>query len=454
MEKQEYFSEKAMRHYPPAHVLARMYAHAIEEMLARHKMIWQLTPRGIRRTKFHQVRRGPRHMTFPIRLADSDKLDAALKLGPKIGVEVKSPHVIAMTNRAHPGFVLVQIELPEPYWMWFNRGHMPTPLSIGIGEDGYPIEFTWDPPHTLVAGTTGAGKSVLMESALVGLCNAYTPDQLQIVLIDPSGEFERLAGVEHLVFREPIRDPRDIDRAIIWTGQRWQERHRANNREAPHLVLVMDETDNVVSGRSERLQVMEIIARDGRKFNVTLFMGTQRPTVSKMQDAAALANNRFVGMVHSASEAVAATGLPGTMAQFLSGKGDFLKIGRGADWLTRFQTAMTHPHHVSRLPRGGEFEDLEMLDTDYSALLDSAGFDLPGKPGRQEIVADGTTMAWYVWHGLQDGWASLSRRYCQSAAGFTRKQHEANKPEAIALVDELRRLAQSHGGRTVLELGE
>lgn len=142
-------------------------------------------------------------------------------------------------------------------------------------------------PHILVAGMTGAGKSVLVHDLICQSIMRHQPTEVSLVLIDPKRvEFGIYKGLPHLAL-DPVYEDRDIEYALGWTvGEmrgRFSDMERRGVRgvdgETPwsRLIVVVDELANLMlrGKRFERLIVE--IASMGRAAGVHLILATQRP---------------------------------------------------------------------------------------------------------------------------------------------------------------------------------
>jgi DNA segregation ATPase FtsK/SpoIIIE, S-DNA-T family len=176
------------------------------------------------------------------------------------------------------------------------RGRAATP--VGIGLDG-PVEIDLgrDGPHALIAGTTGAGKSELLQALVTGLALHGPPAELQFVLIDYKGgaAFGECARLPHTVGMVTDLDGHLTQRALrsLEAELRRRERHFAQagaidlpayRRTAAHahepigrIVLVVDEFASLVEELPDFVAGLVGIAQRGRSLGVHLILATQRP---------------------------------------------------------------------------------------------------------------------------------------------------------------------------------
>jgi energy-coupling factor transporter ATP-binding protein EcfA2 len=433
---------------------AKAYADRLHELLQEKGLHEHRAYGGLvrRATRLRDLRRGPRHLSYLVRLADPLQRKAALRLSPDFAYAIGAPHVIGRVSPGDPGDITYQVELPTRFWQFYTRDDV-TGLGIGVAESGQQMEITFDPPNVLVAGMPGSGKSTLLQSIIHALCHTYTPDQMQMVIISPHKK-DHVEGFErevHQVFECAANTPEEIRRALIYAGQTLLKRQRGEQPNQPLLVVVVDEADQVLALHQGYLTLLEMIARGGRKDNVQLVLATQRPRVGHMEDAIRLAGHRYVGTVANKADAVVATGRGETGAEMLAYRGDFIHLAAGNPLIERFQAAQPTARDVDSLERKDSFADLELNDADFESLF---GLAAPGKAGRPETQLDMATLAWYVAEGVAgDGFESISRNVAH-AHGYTRSVHDLHKSRAIALVSELRRLLDASGWGAILDLSE
>lgn len=212
---------------------------------------------------------------------------------------------------------------------------------LGLASDGRPLLLrlpSADVAHVLVAGTTGSGKTELLRTMIWSLALTNRQSQLQLVLIDPKRKgLAALESLPHLiapVLSKPLAIQKMLERLV-----QEMEKRDAQQISTPHLVVVLDEAaDLLLTGGPLLEQQLIRLAQRGRSAGIHLIMGTQNPS-AQMFSPLLRANFpvRLVGKVSSATEARIATGLPGSKAELLLGKGDFLAVAAGK--ITRFQAA-------------------------------------------------------------------------------------------------------------------
>jgi len=185
--------------------------------------------------------------------------------------------------------------------VWQSGGRTTT-VPIGVSADGvFSIDLRVDGPHGLIAGTTGAGKSELLQTMIASLAVANRPDEMTFVLIDYKGgaAFADCASLPHVVGMVTDLDGHLTERALESLGAELRRREEillhagakdvddyyelfdAGDRRAtirvPRLVLVIDEFAAMVGELPDFVAGLVDIGRRGRSLGVHLLLATQRP---------------------------------------------------------------------------------------------------------------------------------------------------------------------------------
>jgi len=201
-------------------------------------------------------------------------------------------------------------------------------------------------PHLLLAGGTGAGKSVGMINMLLGLCWNTSPADLRVALVDlKNTDFRPLVRLPHVeMLATDIAQAAQVFRTagelLLWRQQR-EVSH-------PLLLILVDEYTDLIED-AETMKHADRVARQGRSAGEHMVIATQHPT-SKALGGATIKNNfltRVVGQVADANAANNAAGRPGTHAELLPDKGAFLLV-RGGDIL-RYQSYFITANDIESL---------------------------------------------------------------------------------------------------------
>ncbi len=241
---------------------------------------------------------------------------------------------------------------------WVSSDVDPPPRTvIGVAGDGVvDIDLERDGPHALMAGTTGAGKSELLRTLVVGLAAGSSPDHLTFVLIDYKGgsTFDACARLPHVVGVVTDLDEHLANRALrsLHAELRRRElllrgvgaadlsayRRLEPNLTLPRLVVVIDEFASLVSEQPDFLHALVGIAQRGRSLGVHLILATQRPSGVISDDIRANTNLRLAMRLHDTADALDVVGDP-TPAAIPRGLAGRAVMRLGPDEVLSFQTA-------------------------------------------------------------------------------------------------------------------
>jgi S-DNA-T family DNA segregation ATPase FtsK/SpoIIIE len=201
--------------------------------------------------------------------------------------------------------------------VWRSGGRT-TSVPIGVSADGvFSVDLRVDGPHGLIAGTTGAGKSELLQTLIASLAVANRPDEMTFVLIDYKGgaAFADCESLPHVVGMVTDLDGHLTERALESLGAELRRRESlllhagakdiedycelfdAGDRRAsarvPRLVLVIDEFAAMVGELPDFVEGLVDIGRRGRSLGVHLLLATQRPAGVVTGDIRANTNLRI-----------------------------------------------------------------------------------------------------------------------------------------------------------------
>lgn len=217
--------------------------------------------------------------------ANSIRVEAPIPGKKAVGVEV--PNAKAATVRISS--VLGSNE-------WASQA---TPLSIAIGKDiaGQPIMGDLSKmPHLLVAGQTGSGKSVMINTLLTSLLYRNSPSDLKLILVDPKQvEMAPYEDIPHLL-TPVITEPEKCISALKWAVAEMERRYRTlrehrkrsitdynavmKDQSMPYIVIVIDELADLMMMAARDVESLIVrIAQKARAVGIHLVVATQRPSV-------------------------------------------------------------------------------------------------------------------------------------------------------------------------------
>ncbi len=260
----------------------------------------------------------------------------------------------------------------------------PTSVALGIGVHGRVVWHdlaTEGHAHTVIGGTTGSGKTVLLKWLLYRLCTQNTPEQLRLLVMDPKGfelrEFRQSAHLLHPVETHPLQ----CVRLLQWVTEEVQRRAQTGSR-TPRLVVVVEEVADLTAQNRDIVGQLERIAQMGRALGVHLVATTQQPGSAALGRALVNFPARLLGRVSSTTLTYGAAGRGRTGAEDLLGHGDFLLLAAGEQ--TRLQAPLADGRQWRLLPR---VHQVATLDEQLPTLVEfgDRSRDPRGGRGRREL---------------------------------------------------------------------
>ena len=242
-----------------------------------------------------------------------------------------------------------------------------SPLSVPLGKDVMgtswviPIDKM---PHILVAGATGSGKSVCLNTMIISLLYENGPDELRLILVDPKRvELNVYEGIPHLLV-PPIMKVDDTVNALKWTVREMERRldvlskfgarditsynSRAEEK-MPRIVIVIDELADLMSASGREVEGSIVrIAQMARATGIHLVIATQRPSVDVITGLIK-ANIPARVAFSVASQTDSRTILDGSGAEKLLGRGDMLFLSPELSKPKRLQGPFVSDEEIARV---------------------------------------------------------------------------------------------------------
>jgi S-DNA-T family DNA segregation ATPase FtsK/SpoIIIE len=182
----------------------------------------------------------------------------------------------------------------------FNNKDIKIPITLGKSIAGFPIVGDLvSMPHLLIAGTTGSGKSVCINTLILSILFRHKPDDCKLIMIDPKMlELSIYQGIPHLL-TPVITEPKKATTALKWTVKEMEKRYREmteigvrnisgfnekasseNKKKMPYIVVIVDEmADLMMIAGKEIENYIQRLAQMARAAGIHIVMATQRPSV-------------------------------------------------------------------------------------------------------------------------------------------------------------------------------
>ena len=178
----------------------------------------------------------------------------------------------------------------------FQKKDIKLPIALGKSISGMPIvgDLT-SMPHLLIAGTTGSGKSVCINTIIVSLLYKLSPDLCKFILIDPKMlELSTYEGIPHLL-TPVITDAKKATSALAWTVKEMNSRYKLMSKvgvrnidgynakhklKMPYIVVVVDEMSDLMLVAGKEIEnYIQKLSQMARAAGIHIIMATQRPSV-------------------------------------------------------------------------------------------------------------------------------------------------------------------------------
>jgi S-DNA-T family DNA segregation ATPase FtsK/SpoIIIE len=337
-----------------------------------HRLTQALADLGVEATVVRAVV-GPRVTRYELRLGSGVKVGKVRNLQQDIAYALAATEVRILAPI--PGKSAVGVEVPNtrPAKVTLGDVFQEYPdandwtLPVGLGKDisGRAVFFDLaEMPHLLVAGTTGSGKSVMLNGLLTSLLLTTDPRQVKMVLIDPKRvELSQFGRVPHLI-TPVVTDVKKAANALQWGVAEMERRYEVLERlgvrslegyndraetPMPYVVVVIDELADLMMQAGAKVEDAIIrLAQKARAVGIHLVVATQRPSVDVITGMIkANVPSRIAFAVSSQVDSRVILDIPG--AEALLGMGDMLYKPVSAARPSRVQGAFISEPEVERV---------------------------------------------------------------------------------------------------------
>ncbi len=391
--------EKAKSDYilPPLDLLSKNESAPTSGNIKENSMIIKNTLEnfGIS-VEMAEVNVGPTVTQYAFKPAEGVKLSKITTLSNNLALALAA-HPIRI-EAPIPGKSLVGIEVPNKVRSIVtlrnliahgNYQNSASPLLIALGRNvsGSPVYADIaEGPHMLVAGATGTGKTIFLNSLILSLLYKYTPENLRMIMVDPKRvEFQHYNDIPHLLC-PVIYDATKTINALQWLIREMERRFEifsevparnigsynanktviSNGAQLPYIVFVVDELADLMAAKGRELEAGIVrLAQMARATGIHLVLATQRPSVEVITGLIkANVPTRITFQV--SSQVDSRTVIDTSGAEKLLGAGDMLFLSAKSAKLGRIQGPYVSEKEVKKVAdfvsdQKGGLEDLQTV---------------------------------------------------------------------------------------------
>jgi S-DNA-T family DNA segregation ATPase FtsK/SpoIIIE len=324
--------------------------------------------------KVTDIERGPVITRYELEPAPGVKLNRIVTLSDDIALAMKAQSVRIIAPI--PGKARVGVEVPNMQSSFVYLKEVLTSvafqnakslLTLALGKDitGQSVIADLDDmPHFLIAGTTGSGKTVCVNSLILSLLYRASPNDLKFVMVDPKMvELMPFNGLPHLLC-PVVTDAKKASAALNWVVNQMEERYQLlakagarniaayNEKEEekmPYMIVIIDEFADLMTVAADQIEnAVTRLAQLSRAVGIHLILATQRPSVDVITGVIK-ANLPARVSFKVASKVDSRTVLDMNGADKLLGKGDMLFLRPGESKLIRIQGTLVSDKEIEKV---------------------------------------------------------------------------------------------------------
>lgn len=413
------------------------------------------------RAKVIAVTRGPSVTRFELEPAPGVKVSSVVNLADDIALRLAASGV--RIEAPIPGKSAIGIEAPntknDPVCLREvvaddTIHNAPSRLCIGLGKDIsgniIPADLS-KMPHLLVAGSTGSGKSVCINTIIAGILYKAKPEEVKLILVDPKVvELSNYNGIPHLL-TPVVTEPKKAASALHWAVAEMERRYKAfaeshvreinsYNAQAqekmPFIVIIIDElSDLMMVAKVDVEDAILRLAQKARAAGIHLILATQRPSVDVITGIVkANIPSRIAFAVSSQTDSRTILDMGG--AEKLLGKGDMLFYPIGFNKPVRVQGAFVSDAELNKIV---DFIIKQSIPVNYSEEVTAQELECDSKenkneeggqpqPYEDELFEDALMLV------LDLGQASSSMLQRRFRIGYTRAARLVDTMEELGIV--------------------
>lgn len=419
-----------------------------------------------------EVHKGPAVTQYALTIAMGTKLSKINALQSDLALALAAPQGQIRIEAPIPGRDLVGIEIPNRSLEFVSLRDMlsspamqgsksKTVVSLGLDVSGTACVVDISKmPHILIAGTTGSGKSVLINAFISSILFRASPEEVKFIMVDPKRvELTPYNGIPHLL-TDVITDVDKVVNALGWAVAEMEKRYKIfqevgvknisgyNESKAfqsmPYIIVIVDEMADIMMSKNANDVENHIVrlAQMARATGIHLVLATQRPSVNVLTGLIkANIPARIAFQVTSMIDSRVIIDTPG--AEKLLGKGDMLFIPPDVAKPKRIQGAFVSDKEISDLLKfiqstGVETKRDETITKSIAAKgrisengQDMGNVDEKFEEAARLCIAEGKGSASLLQRRLEVGYARAARILDQLENAGILAHAEGNKPREI-----------------------
>ncbi|MEX1025116.1 MAG: DNA translocase FtsK 4TM domain-containing protein [Planctomycetota bacterium] len=370
---------------------------------------------------------GPAVTMFELEVVQGTRMNKVTQLSQEIAAALRAQSVRIIAPI--PGKATIGIEVPNPHrrvvrlselinQRAYDKKFAALPLFLGMDAEGDAVVADLARmPHLLIAGTTGSGKSVCINTILASLLLTRSPHDVQLILVDPKMvELQQFANVPHLML-PVVTDMRQATNVLLWACEKMEGRYELfknagvrnikgynalgeeglrqrlgddfneerTPRHVPYIVMVIDEmADLMMTSKKEAEGSITRLAQKSRAVGIHVIVATQRPSTDVITGV--LKGNLPCRIAFQVASKIDSRVILDAMgAEKLLGSGDMLYTPPQTSQLRRVQGALVEDHEIEGIV---DYVSRESAPNFSQELVQSATGTAPAGQGRSGADTD------------------------------------------------------------------
>ena len=406
-----------------------------------------------------QINKGPTITCYELQPAPGVKVSKIVNLADDLALNLASSDI--RIEAPIPGKAAVGIEVPnkikdsvslkellesEEYLSLDSK----LPLTLGKNISGAPIISTIDKmPHLLIAGATGSGKSVCINTIIMSILFRAYPHEVKLLLIDPKVvELSIYNGIPHLLI-PVITEPKKAASALGWAVEEMERRYKLfaqnsvrdinsyNNKfkgneneseKLPKILIIIDELADLMMVAAQEIEdYICRLAQMARAAGIYLIIATQRPSVDVITGIIkANIPSRISFAVSSQIDSRTILDMAG--AEKLLGKGDMLFFPSNLSKPIRVQGAFISDEEVEKIVDHLKSQNITEYNDDIMESIEQDVVVGNIKEDTDELLIDAINLV------VEEGQASISLLQRRLKIGYARAARIVDEMEALGII--------------------